>query len=66
MLPHTAIVSLTTQVASVTFDLLFLLVLGSYLIVLFCFLVITTRVSMLYFGCNFNLLVPAAEKILLP
>ncbi|OEL27869.1 Nicalin [Dichanthelium oligosanthes] len=31
------------QVASVTFDLLFLLVLGSYLIVLFCFLVITTR-----------------------
>jgi len=44
MLPHTTIVSLTTQVASVTFDLLFLLVLGSYLIVLFCFLVITTRV----------------------
>ncbi|KAG8086592.1 hypothetical protein GUJ93_ZPchr0010g11313 [Zizania palustris] len=32
------------QVASVTFDLLFLLVLGSYLIVLFSFLVITTRV----------------------
>lgn len=31
------------QVASVTFDLLFLLVLGSYLIVLFCFLVISTR-----------------------
>uniref|UniRef100_A0ACD5ZRP7 Uncharacterized protein n=1 Tax=Avena sativa TaxID=4498 RepID=A0ACD5ZRP7_AVESA len=31
------------QVASVTFDLLFLLVLGSYLIVLFSFLVITTR-----------------------
>ncbi|GMJ10684.1 hypothetical protein like AT3G44330 [Hibiscus trionum] len=31
------------QVASVTFDLLLLLVLGSYLIVLFCFLVITTR-----------------------
>jgi len=33
------------QVASVTFDLLLLLVLGSYLIVLFSFLVITTRVS---------------------
>lgn len=32
------------QVASVTFDLLLLLVLGSYLIVLFSFLVITTRV----------------------
>ncbi|XP_035546105.1 nicalin-1 [Juglans regia] len=31
------------QVASVTFDLLLLLVLGSYLIVLFSFLVITTR-----------------------
>ncbi|XP_039014225.1 nicalin-1-like [Hibiscus syriacus] len=31
------------QVASVTFDLLLLLVLGSYLIMLFCFLVITTR-----------------------
>ncbi|KAK3120786.1 hypothetical protein QOZ80_8BG0641780 [Eleusine coracana subsp. coracana] len=31
------------QVASVTFDLLFLLVLGSYLIILFSFLVITTR-----------------------
>ncbi|OVA10041.1 Nicastrin [Macleaya cordata] len=31
------------QVASVTFDLLLLLVLGSYLILLFCFLVITTR-----------------------
>ncbi|KAK8645454.1 hypothetical protein V6N13_119282 [Hibiscus sabdariffa] len=31
------------QVASVTFDLLSLLALGSYLIVLFCFLVITTR-----------------------
>ncbi|PIN20721.1 putative aminopeptidases - M20/M25/M40 family [Handroanthus impetiginosus] len=31
------------QVASVTFDLLLLLVLGSYLITLFCFLVITTR-----------------------
>ncbi|KAK3122483.1 hypothetical protein QOZ80_8AG0614270 [Eleusine coracana subsp. coracana] len=31
------------QVASVTFDLLFLLVLGSYLIVLFSFLVVTTR-----------------------
>lgn len=31
------------QVASVTFDLLFVLVLGSYLIVLFSFLVITTR-----------------------
>lgn len=31
------------QVASVTFDLLVLLVLGSYLIVLFSFLVITTR-----------------------
>ncbi|KAK8679745.1 hypothetical protein V6N13_145181 [Hibiscus sabdariffa] len=31
------------QVASVTFDLLLLLGLGSYLIVLFCFLVITTR-----------------------
>ncbi|KAK8489187.1 hypothetical protein V6N13_010749 [Hibiscus sabdariffa] len=31
------------QVASVTFDLLLLLALGSYLIVLFCFLVITTR-----------------------
>ncbi|KAL5976467.1 hypothetical protein ACLOJK_020800 [Asimina triloba] len=31
------------QVASVAFDLLFLLVLGSYLIVLFSFLVITTR-----------------------
>ncbi|KAJ3681543.1 hypothetical protein LUZ60_016032 [Juncus effusus] len=31
------------QVASVTFDFLFLLVLGSYLIVLFSFLVITTR-----------------------
>ncbi|KAE8729398.1 Nicastrin isoform [Hibiscus syriacus] len=31
------------QVASVTFDLVLLLVLGSYLIVLFCFLVITTR-----------------------
>lgn len=33
------------QVASVTFDLLLLLVLGSYLIVLFSFLVIVTRVS---------------------
>lgn len=33
-----------SQVASVTFDLLLLLVLGSYLIVLFSFLVITTRV----------------------
>jgi hypothetical protein len=32
------------QVASVTFDLLLLLVLGSYLIILFTFLVITTRV----------------------
>lgn len=32
------------QVASVTFDLLLLLVLGSYLIVLFSFLIITTRV----------------------
>ncbi|KAI3994447.1 hypothetical protein MKX01_012704 [Papaver californicum] len=31
------------QVASVTFDLLLSLVLGSYLILLFCFLVITTR-----------------------
>ncbi|KAJ6937435.1 nicalin-1-like [Populus alba x Populus x berolinensis] len=31
------------QVASVTFDLLLLLVLGSYLIILFTFLVITTR-----------------------
>ncbi|KAK1323776.1 hypothetical protein QJS10_CPA02g01029 [Acorus calamus] len=31
------------QVASVTFDLLLLLVLGSYLIILFSFLVITTR-----------------------
>ncbi|PKU86153.1 nicalin [Dendrobium catenatum] len=31
------------QVASVTFDLLLLLVLGSYIILLFCFLVITTR-----------------------
>lgn len=31
------------QVASVTFDLLLLLVLGSYLITLFSFLVITTR-----------------------
>ncbi|KAF2310660.1 hypothetical protein GH714_016117 [Hevea brasiliensis] len=31
------------QVASVTFDLLLLLVLGSYLIVLFSFLIITTR-----------------------
>ncbi|KAL6205254.1 hypothetical protein ACLB2K_022516 [Fragaria x ananassa] len=31
------------QVASVTFDLLLLLVLGSYLIVLFSFLVVTTR-----------------------
>ncbi|KAE8656736.1 RNA recognition motif-containing family protein [Hibiscus syriacus] len=31
------------QVASVAFDLVLLLVLGSYLIVLFCFLVITTR-----------------------
>ncbi|KAK8947949.1 hypothetical protein KSP40_PGU002297 [Platanthera guangdongensis] len=31
------------QVTSVTFDLLLLLVLGSYLILLFCFLVITTR-----------------------
>ncbi|XP_050212413.1 uncharacterized protein LOC126663890 [Mercurialis annua] len=31
------------QVASVTFDLLLLLVLGSYLVVLFSFLVITTR-----------------------
>ncbi|KAL0389970.1 UNVERIFIED_CONTAM: Nicalin [Sesamum calycinum] len=31
------------EVASVTFDLLLLLVLGSYLITLFCFLVITTR-----------------------
>ncbi|XP_006659731.2 nicalin [Oryza brachyantha] len=31
------------QVASVTFDLLFLLVIGSYLIILFSFLVITTR-----------------------
>ncbi|XP_038894419.1 nicalin-1 isoform X1 [Benincasa hispida] len=31
------------QVASVTFDLLLLLVLGSYLVLLFCFLVITTR-----------------------
>ncbi|XP_010541265.1 PREDICTED: nicalin-1 [Tarenaya hassleriana] len=31
------------QVASVTFDLLLLLGLGSYLIVLFCFLVLTTR-----------------------
>ncbi|CAA2981338.1 CASP-like protein 1 [Olea europaea subsp. europaea] len=31
------------QVASVTFDLLLLLVLGLYLIVLFSFLVITTR-----------------------
>ncbi|ONK57477.1 uncharacterized protein A4U43_C09F910 [Asparagus officinalis] len=31
------------QVASVTFDLILLLVLGSYLILLFCFLVITTR-----------------------
>lgn len=38
---------LLTQVAGVTFDLLFLLVLGSYLIVLFCFLVITTRVWMI-------------------
>lgn len=35
------------QVASVTFDLLLLLVLGSYLIVLFSFLVITTRVLFL-------------------
>jgi hypothetical protein len=33
-----------SQVASVTFDLLFLLLLGSYLIVLFSLLVITTRV----------------------
>ncbi|KAF2612452.1 hypothetical protein F2Q70_00011844 [Brassica cretica] len=33
------------QVASVTFDLLLLLVLGSYLIMLFSFLVITTRVA---------------------
>ncbi|XP_020600022.1 nicalin-like [Phalaenopsis equestris] len=31
------------QVASVTFDLLLLLALGSYLILLFCFLVIATR-----------------------
>ncbi|XP_023542146.1 nicalin-1-like isoform X1 [Cucurbita pepo subsp. pepo] len=31
------------QVASVTFDLLLLLALGSYLVLLFCFLVITTR-----------------------
>ncbi|KAL0920894.1 hypothetical protein M5K25_007911 [Dendrobium thyrsiflorum] len=31
------------QVASVTFDLLLLLVLGAYIILLFCFLVITTR-----------------------
>ncbi|RVW33330.1 hypothetical protein CK203_085354 [Vitis vinifera] len=37
------------QVASVTFDLLLLLVLGSYLIVLFSFLVITTRVFSLFF-----------------
>lgn len=36
------------QVASVTFDLLLLLVLGSYLIVLFSFLVITTRVRFLF------------------
>ncbi|XP_016547446.2 nicalin-1 isoform X2 [Capsicum annuum] len=33
----------TTEVVSVTFDLLLLLVLGSYLITLFSFLVITTR-----------------------
>lgn len=39
--------SLLSQVASVTFDLLLLLVLGSYLIVLFSFLVITTRVPIL-------------------
>lgn len=35
------------QVASVTYDLLLLLVLGSYLIILFSFLVITTRVRYL-------------------
>ena len=45
------------QVASVTFDLLLLLVLGSYLIVLFSFLVITTRVFTLSFSfLFFNLL----------
>ena len=51
------------QVASVTFDLLLLLVLGSYLIILFTFLVITTRVPSLvsslfiklslFFECKF-------------
>ncbi|CAI0544143.1 unnamed protein product, partial [Linum tenue] len=40
------------QVASVTFDLLLLLAVGSYLIVLFSFLVITTRVHGLIY--NFN------------
>lgn len=49
------------QVASVTFDLLLLLVLGSYLIVLFSFLVITTRVSTPFLltmkcWCNFSCL----------
>ncbi|RVW86685.1 Nicalin [Vitis vinifera] len=40
---HTVEVNVQHEVASVTFDLLLLLVLGSYLIVLFSFLVITTR-----------------------
>lgn len=47
------------QVASVTFDLLLLLALGSYLIVLFSFLVITTRVSSSFYSssCIFHYLV---------
>lgn len=44
------ILFMVLQVASVTFDLLLLLVLGSYLIVLFSFLVITTKVS-IYIKC---------------
>lgn len=71
---------LITQVASVTFDLLFLLVLGSYLIVLFCFLVITTRVWIIslpalfwildrtwtsLFSCNWEVHVTLLSRVLM-